>query len=234
MIRRATRLVIPFAAALLFGFSSLQSPRAQVPAGDLVAFTGARLIDGTGQPPIDQATVIVRNGRIEAAGASAAVQIPAGAVRVDLSGKTVMPGIINAHGHVNPTNASTLPVRDQLVKQLRLYADYGVTTVYGLGTDGPENIALRREQEHGPLDRARIYAAGRITTKTVDEVRRDVNQRADMGVDIIKIHINGNADDIPPDAYAAIIDQAHRRGLMVAAHLYYTNDAWGLDRKSVV
>jgi imidazolonepropionase-like amidohydrolase len=234
MIRRATRLAtVPFAAVLLLAHSSFQAPLAQAPAGDLVALTGARLIDGTGRAPIEQATVLVRNGRVEAAGAAAAVQVPAGAVRVNLSGKTLMPGIINAHGHVNPSNTSTLPVRDQLVNQLRLYADYGITTVYGLGTDGPENIALRREQEQGPLNRARVYAAGRVLTKTVDEVRRDVNSRADMGVDIIKIHINGNADDIPPDAYAAIIDQAHKRGLMVAAHLYYTNDAWGLLKAGV-
>jgi len=233
MIRRATRFVaVPFAAALLFAHSSSQ-PLAQAPGGDLVALTGARLIDGTGRPPIEQATLLVRNGRVEAAGTSAAVQIPASAVRVNLSGKTVMPGIVNAHGHVNPSNTSTLPVRDQLVNQLRLYADYGITTVYGLGTDGPENISLRREQEQGPLNRARVYAAGRILTKTVDEVRRDVNARADMGVDIIKIHINGNADDIPPDAYGAIIDQAHKRGLMVASHLYYTNDAWGLLKAGV-
>jgi imidazolonepropionase-like amidohydrolase len=225
-------VAVPFAAALLLAHFSSQ-PLAQAPGGDLVALTGARLIDGTGRAPIQQATLLVRNGRVEAAGTSADVQIPAGAIRVNVAGKTIVPGFINAHGHVNPGNGSALPVRDQLVTQLRLYADYGVTTVYGLGGDGPENVALRREQEHGTLDRARVYAAGRVTTKTVDEVRRDVNSRADMGVDIIKIHINGNANDIPPDAYGAIIDQAHTRGLMVAAHLYYTNDAWGLAKAGV-
>ena len=233
MIKRATRLVaVLFAAALLLAHFSSQ-PLAQGPGGDLVALTGARLIDGTGRAPIQQATLLVRNGRIEAAGASADVQIPAGAVRVNVAGKTLMPGIINAHGHVEPSNTSTLPIRDQLVAQLRLYADYGVTAVYGLGADGPENVALRREQEHGPLDRARVYAAGMITTKTVDEVRRDVNASADMGVDIIKFRLMGNANDIPPDAYGAIIDQAHKRGLMAAAHMYYTNDAWGLLKAGV-
>jgi len=233
MIRWATRLgAIPFAAGLLLAHFSSQ-PLAQAPGGDLVALTGARLIDGTGRAPIQQATLLVRNGRVEAAGASADVQIPAGAVRVNVAGKTLMPGIINAHGHVEPSNASTLPIRDQLVAQLRLYADYGVTAVYGLGADGPENVALRRAQEHGPLDRARVYAAGMITTKTADEVRRDVNASADMGVDIIKFRLMGNANDIPPDAYGAIIDQAHKRGLMAAAHMYYTNDAWGLLKAGV-
>ncbi len=234
MIRRATPLAaVPFAAVLLLAHSSFRAPLAQAPADALVALTGARLIDGTGRAPIEQGTLLVRDGRIEAAGAAADVQIPAAAVRVDLSGKTVMPGMINAHGHVGPSNASTLPVRDQLVAQLRLYADYGVTTVFGLGSDGPENIALRREQEQGPLDRARLYAAGRVTTRTVDEGRRDVDAAADAGVDIIKISLNGRANDIPPDAYGAIIDQAHKRGLMVAAHLYYTDDAWGLLKAGV-
>ena len=72
-----------------------------------------------------------------------------------------------------------------------------------------------------------------ITTKTVDEVRRDVNASADMGVDIIKFRLMGNANDIPPDAYGAIIDQAHKRGLMAAAHMSYTNDAWGLLKAGV-
>jgi imidazolonepropionase-like amidohydrolase len=54
-----------------------------------------------------------------------------------------------------------------------------------------------------------------------------------MGVDIIKFRLMGNANDIPPDAYGAIIDQAHKRGLMAAAHMYYTNDAWGLLKAGV-
>src|SRR5688572_11535128 len=81
MIRRATRLMaVPFAAALLFALSSSQQ-LAQAP-GELVALTGARLIDGTGRAPIQQATLLVRSSRIEAAGASTDVQIPAAAVRI--------------------------------------------------------------------------------------------------------------------------------------------------------
>ena len=144
--------------ALLLAHFSSQGPLAQAPGGDLVALTGARLIDGTGRAPIQQATLLVRNGRIEAAGASADVQIPAGAVRVNVAGKTLMPGIINAHGHVEPSNTSTLPIRDQLVAQLRLYADYGVTAVYGLGADGPEMSPCGR-------NRSTAHSTARVCTR---------------------------------------------------------------------
>ena len=79
----------------------------------------------------------MRDGRVEAAGPTAAVTVPAGATRVDLSGKTIVPGLINAHAHVNASDESTQPVRDQLLAQLRLYADYGVTTAFVLGRRRP-------------------------------------------------------------------------------------------------
>ena len=67
------------------------------------AFAGARLIDGTGGPAVEDAVVVVRDGRIVAAGPRARVTIPAGAERIDLSGKTLMPGLVSAHGHVGET-----------------------------------------------------------------------------------------------------------------------------------
>ena len=133
---------------VLAGFA-FQPSLAQTPAAGPVALTGARLIDGTGGAPLEQATVLIRNGRIEAVGAPSAVTIPAGAIRVDLSGKTIMPGLVNAHGHLS-ADQSTKPTRDKLAGQLRVYADYGVTTVVVLGTgrdDLPDAVKLRDEQE---------------------------------------------------------------------------------------
>src|SRR5205807_1822027 len=78
------------------------------------AFTGARVIDGTGKAPVEKATILVRNGRISAIGP--AVKIPDGAQRIDLTGKTIIPGLINGHGHVGD------------LAQLGLYARYGITT----------------------------------------------------------------------------------------------------------
>src|SRR5687767_15791866 len=88
------------------------------------AFTGARLIDGTDRAPVDNATLIVRGGRIAAAGPARTVSIPPGAERIALDGKTVIPGLINAHGHVTDVS-----------RDLRVYAAYGVTTVFSLGDE---------------------------------------------------------------------------------------------------
>lgn len=206
--------------------------RAQTPAATvaMTALTGARVIDGTGAAPLEGATILVSNGRVEAVGTN--VNVPAGATRVDLSGKTVVPGLINAHGHLN-ADVSAKPIPEKLAGQLRVYADYGVTTVYVLGTgakDLDDGVKLREAQEHGTLDRARVYVAGPSLRdlKTQEEARAAVGRYADAKADIIKIHITGGPNDMTPAVYGALIDEAHKRGLRVAAHLYYLKDAHGL------
>jgi imidazolonepropionase-like amidohydrolase len=203
---------------------------AQSPAGGVVALTGARLIDGTGGAPIVPAAIVMSNGRIDAAGPVSAVTIPAGAQRIDVSGKTIIPGIINAHGHLNAVPSGG-PARDRLRRQLRVYADYGITTVVVLGTDDIEAaLELRDEQESSPVDRARVYAAGPSLRdiKTAEEVRRHVDRYADLKADIVKFHIMGGPNDMMPAVYGALIDEAHKRGLRAAAHLFYLKDAQGL------
>ena len=91
------------------------------------AWVGARIIDGTGKPAIEHATLVIRNGRIEAVGKR--VKVPAGAEKIDATGKTIIPGLINAHGHVNRED------------QLGLYLRDGITTVLSLG--GDKEFALR-------------------------------------------------------------------------------------------
>src|SRR5437879_5508869 len=101
MARLSRRLATASVATLLvFAAFSFQASHGQAPAG-VVALTDARVIDGTGRAPLEQATIVIANGRISAVGKGAAVKIPAGAARVDMSGKTIMPGIINAHGHLS-------------------------------------------------------------------------------------------------------------------------------------
>jgi imidazolonepropionase-like amidohydrolase len=110
-MRGATRLLAVLLGSLLLpGAASLDRPLAQAPPAGTVALTGARLFDGTDRPPIELATLLIRNGRIEAAGTSTALAVPAGAARVDLSGKTIIPGLINAHAHVNGDAGSTRPI----------------------------------------------------------------------------------------------------------------------------
>src|SRR5712691_12349125 len=83
---------------LIWAGVSYDAPHAQAPAGGVTALTGARVIDGTGAEPIEGATIVVSDGRIQAVGRN--VTIPAGATRVDMSGKTIVPGLINEHGHL--------------------------------------------------------------------------------------------------------------------------------------
>jgi imidazolonepropionase-like amidohydrolase len=207
-------------------------PLAQTPPAAVVALTNARVIDGTGRAALSPATIVIKNGRVDAIGRSEAVTVPPGAVLVNLTGKTIIPGLINAHGHLN-ADQSNRPIREKLTGQLRVYADYGVTTVVVLGT-GPDDlqdaVRLRDEQDHGPLARARVYVAGPSLRelKTIAEARTGVDRYADARVDLIKMHLTGMPTDTPPPVYAALIDEAHKRGLRVAAHLFYLKDAKGL------
>ncbi len=193
------------------------------------AFTGLRLIDGTDRAPVENATILVRDGRVVAAGAS--VSIPAGAERVALAGKTVIPGLINAHGHVGDTAAleGGHYSAEQVMKDLRLYAAYGVTTVFSLGGDQAAGFAARDSQGTPALDRARLFVAGPVLApKTPEEARTLVDADAAMKVDIVKIRVDdnlGTTAKMAPEVYRAVIDEAHKKGLRVAVHLFYLADA---------
>ena len=238
MIRTALRMAATLVGVgLIWAGVSYDAPQAQAPAGGVVAFTGARVIDGTGAAPIEGATIVVSDGRIQAVGRNAT--IPAGATRIDMAGKTIMPGLINAHGHLG-ADSSKRPSRDRLTAQLRMYADYGITTVQVLGLpldDVPEGIKLRDESRPAgtATDRARVLiaAASLRNLKTEQEARDWANKYADLKVDIVKMHITGGPMDMTPAVYGALIDQAHKRGTRTAAHLFYLRDAKGLLDKGI-
>ena len=207
-----------------------QEPEPVAPTPGVRAFTGARLIIGDGDTVVENGILVVRDGRIEAAGDN--VEIPADASRVDVSGKTIIPGLINAHGHVNDVRGlesdPSFYTEEHVEDQLGLYARYGVTTVFSLGGGGPAGFAVRDRQGHD-LDHARLYLAGPIVTAdSPEQAVERVNAAADMGADIIKIRVDDNlgaSQKMPPEIYAAVIDAAHARGLRLAAHLYYLDDA---------
>src|SRR5687767_1749586 len=126
------------------------------------ALVGARVIDGRGKV-IDSATIVVRDGKIVAVGPAARTTVPEGAQRVDVAGATIVPGFVNAHGHlaavVGMRNVPDGYTRDNLVRQLKTYAMYGVTTVFSLGDDQEIAFQLRNEQSAGAIDRARLFVA---------------------------------------------------------------------------
>jgi len=218
-----------FIASAAVALLSVQTP-AQQPSSTL-AFTGARVIDGTDRAPIDNATILVRGGKIVAVGAASAVTVPAGAQRVPLAGKTVIPGLVNAHGHVGNTVGleGGKYSAENVQNDLRTYAAYGVTTVFSLGDDQAASIAARDSQKTPSLNRARLFVAGPVLApKTVDEARKLVDEDAAMKVDIVKIRVDdnlGTTAKMAPEIYRAVIDQAHKKGLRVAVHLFYLEDA---------
>ena len=242
--------------ALAIGGGSLALAAAlsqPVPApGATVVLTGARVIDGTGRPPVEEAVLLVRDGRVEAVGPAAEVAIPDGVTRVDASGKTIIPGLITAHAHLNDGDEA-LPLRDQLLAQLRVYAEYGVTTVHTLG-DGrsaahraqaprqpypwevaAESVRVRDEQAAGELlDRARLFPSGpNVVGQTAAEARAGIDEIAELGVSVIKTRLDDRPDDMAPAVYRALIDRAHQRGLRVAAHAVTLDDAKGLAAAGV-
>jgi imidazolonepropionase-like amidohydrolase len=215
------------AAAISLIFQPLQ---AQTPAGATVALTGARLIDGTGAAAVENATIVIASGRIVAAGPSASVTVPAGATRISMAGKTILPGLINTHGHVTVDDNTKLPMREHMLQVLKAYADYGVTAVVSLGSstlaDEAEGFRIREEQRNGMIDRTRLITAGmNAIGKTPEEARASVARLASVKADLIKYHINGRPDDMTPDIYGALVDEAKKRNLMTAVHIFYLKDA---------
>ena len=206
---------------------------ASIPAfAQPTALVGGRLIDGTGRV-IEAGTVIIDGGKITAAGPSASTPVPAGATRIDVKGKTLMPGLVNAHGHVADTvGLRTDPAsytRDNALRQLKTYAQYGVTTVFSLGGEQAAAFELRNEQSRGAIDRARLFVAGPVITgDTADAARANTNKAADLKPDLLKIRVDdnlGTSRKMPEAAWRASIDQAHARGLRMAVHIYSLDDA---------
>lgn len=234
-MRSAALVVASLSLLVVLGCSS---PVSETPAGEAVtALTGARLIDGTGGPPIEGGTLLISGGRITAVGAESDVQIPAGAVTVDLAGATIVPGLVNAHGHVQATGQGDA-ARDELQRRLRTYGAYGVTTVVSLGQNGEETgevVRLRDEQDSGDLDRARVYTSGPSLRRleTADEARAAVDGLVEQRVDRIKFHIDPAPNAMNAEAYGGIIEQAHARGLRAAAHIFTLDEAKGVVARGV-
>jgi imidazolonepropionase-like amidohydrolase len=207
-------------ASSLIASICLAAATATAEAQSAKAFTNFTLIDGSGKESVRNAVMVVRDGRIVAAGPAASVRIPSDAERIPLNGKFVIPGLINAHGHVNAP------------EDLRTYAAYGVTTVFSLGGDPASVFAERDAQAVPTLARARVFVAGPVLTpRTAEEARTQVREVAARKVDIVKIRVDdnlGTTQKMSPDVYRAVIDEAHHQRLRVAAHLFYLSDAKSL------
>jgi imidazolonepropionase-like amidohydrolase len=216
--------------ALIFLLAVCSVPAVAV--AQTTAFVGARVIDGRGGV-VDNGTVVVRDGKIVAVGPAASTTVPAGAQQIDVATATIMPGLVNAHGHLtaavgmrNDPNGYT---RDNLLRQLNTYAQYGVTTVFSLGDDQEAAFQLRQDQAAGTVQGARLFVGGPVIGgATAEEARAAADKVAAMKPDLLKIRIDdnlGSSRKMPEEAWRATIARAKELKLPIATHIFYLADA---------
>jgi imidazolonepropionase-like amidohydrolase len=195
------------------------------------AFVGASVYAEIGKPLVKNAVIVVKDGRVDGIGPATSVRPPAGAETVNVSGKYIVPGLISAHVHVSDIQGIRPPsyTEANTLRQLGVFARYGITTVLSLGGERDPAFKIRSLQLSPTLDHARIFLSGDVITgRSEEEARQAVARVAALKPDIIKIRIDdnlGTATKLPPEVYRAIIDESHRRSLRVAAHIFYLNDA---------
>ena len=224
----------------------------QAPASSTLVLRNFTLIDGRGGPPLANAALVVTDGRITFAGPAAQLKAPAGASVQDLAGKFLMPGLINLHGHVAESDGVVQdPVkfftREEVERDLRLYASYGVTSVASLGTDQPLVYTIRAEQRRARPTVARIFTAGRgFTVKdgfptnkgnvpgvpyeptSPSEAAAQMKELAAQRPDVVKIWVDDRFGDFkktPIEISRPIIQGAHQNNIKVIAHIFYLEDA---------
>jgi imidazolonepropionase-like amidohydrolase len=225
--------------ALIVVAASAATGLGQAPA-TVTVFEGARVIVGDARAPVENASFVVNGSRFVTIGRTGDVRAPAGATRVNLAGKTVMPAIIDTHTHLSQT-------REALNDDLRRRAYFGVGAAMSLGQDTTDASFQVRSQTMPGM--ARFFTAGRGITApepgrttapywvtTTAEARKAVQENAAKKVDIIKIWVDdrmGAVKKLSPDLYTAVIDEAHKNRLRVIAHIYTLDDAKATLRAGV-
>ena len=188
---------------------SFPLPRAD---GATVAIRGALLIDGTGAPAVRDATILVRAGRIVAAGPGARVRVPRGTRIVDARGKTVIPGLWDMHAHYNQ------------VEWGPIYLAAGVTTARDMANEFEYIVALKEALNAGRGLGPRLLTSGLIDGRTEATLGVDVADTPAEGEALVRRYRQAGFDQIKvygsikPDVLAAVIAEAHRQGLRVAGH----------------
>ncbi len=237
---REFRRILWLASALVVAMWSTTAA-GQAPANRVTVYHGARVIVGDGRA-IANATFLVDGDRFGRVGTAADVTVPPGATRVDLAGKTVIPAIIDTHTHLSRT-------REMLIADLQQRAYYGVGAAMSLGQDTGDLPFQIRTESDTMRNAARYRTAGRGITmpepgrtdlpywiSSAAEGRKAVQELAAKKVDIVKIWVDdrdGMYKKLTPDLYGPIIDEAHKNGLRVTAHIFNLSDAKGLLRAGI-
>jgi len=191
----------------------------------VVALTHVRVIDGTGAPPKEDQTIVIRGGNIAAIGDAARVTVPDGATAIDLSGKSVMPGLVMVHEHTYyPTGPG---VYGQLgLSFARLYLAGGVTTMRtGGNTNGVMDISLKQQIDAGTqagpaIDATAPYLNGpqgmlqMHALTDAEDARRQVAYWAEQGATSLKVYMQITRDELK-----AAVEEGHKRGMKITGHL---------------
>ncbi len=242
--------------ALVLLAASCQTVPQPETSSDVTAIVGATVIDGRSDSPLENATLVIEGDTIRSVGAQGAVEVPAGARRMEAAGKTIIPGMFNLHGHVALSTAMERGLqhhtRENIQRDVNAYLYYGVTHVISLGINGDAMQGFVEDQQAGRVGGARIHSAGigfaaqggwrpadvetihRPTTP--EEAHEMVREEVSKGVGLIKLWVDDNLDEFPklsPELYGAVIDEAHRHGIKVLAHLYELDDAKELMRRGL-
>jgi imidazolonepropionase-like amidohydrolase len=241
--------LVAFAAATFAQHASAQT----------VLFEGARLIAGDGSAALENSAILVERGSITRIGRSGEIAAPAGTTRIDLAGKTVMPAIIATHVHPGFQSGLTYVAenfkRETILDDLNRALYFGVSTVMSQGIErGEVMYQIRTEQAEGRLGGARLMLAGRgmgapnagpgnpvyanfaYDVTTEEQARNNVRELIAKKVDAVKIWVDdrgGRAPKLPINISRAVIDEAHKNGLKVAAHIFYHDDAVALAEAHV-
>jgi molybdenum ABC transporter molybdate-binding protein len=234
---------------------SLAAAGAQPRAIAIALFEGARLMSGDGRPPIENSAFLVENGRFSRVGRKGDVQAPEGAARVDLTGKTVIPALIDAHSHIgymrDLTSGPENYTRANILDHLQRFAYFGVAASQAMGSDFGELPFQMRDEVHPGA--ARFLTAGRglaplaeirpdnmrhaaYAVTTSQGARAAVEELARRNVSIVKTWVDdrgGTISKLTPDLYRAIIDEAHKHKMQVAVHATELQDAKDLLRSGV-
>ena len=233
--------------------------QAQVTPVTVTLFEGARVITGDASPPIENAAFLVEKDRFTLLGRSGKVRAPAGAARVDLTGKTVIPALIDAHSHIgymkNLTSGPQNYTRDNILDHMHRFAYFGVAASQAMGSDfGDLPYELRDDIRRGQYpEAARFLTAGRglapeaevrpdnmrhsaYTIRTEADARKAVRELSARQVKIVKTWVDdrgGTIEKLPPALYGAIIDEAHELKMKVAVHATGLDDAKHLLRAGI-
>ncbi len=238
----------------IFTVLLLLTVRSQAEQNDLILLKNVNLIDGTGSPSNSDVNILIKNGILESI--KRGLKEPA-ATQIDLKGKTIIPAIISAHTHIGTLKGNTSTAenytRENILRHLKRYQDYGVNTILTMGTDRPLIFnGFIDSTQAGLLPGARLYSAGYgfntpesspaswmnllLRPTAADQVPGLLADLAKVKPTVVKMWVDdhgGKAEKIKPEIYKAIIAEAHKKGIPVASHLYNLEDARSLTESGL-